>query len=209
MNRRIVPALALAPLIPVIATAADPAPAAAPAAASNYASIEIGDLIAKVARRTGKQFIVDPRVRAEVPLIGLNADSVDYPRLLAILSVHMFAAYEANGIVRVVPDAGARQMPTQVRTEIDAATPDDEWVTLLVSAKNSCAAYAVPILRPLMPQAAHLAAAPQGNSLVIVDHAVNARRIADAFRRIDSATPPGQKCEGTPFSKKDSKSDSK
>ena len=74
MNRRIVPALALALLIPVIATAADPAPAAAPAAASNHASIEIGDLIAKVARRTGKQFIVDPRVRAEVPLIGLNAD---------------------------------------------------------------------------------------------------------------------------------------
>jgi general secretion pathway protein D len=206
MKHRIVPALALALLIPVLAPAADPAPAAAPAAAKNYSSIEIGDLIAKVAKRTGKQFIVDPRVRAEVPLIGLNPDRVDYPGLLSILSVHMFAAYEAGGIVRVVPDAGARQLPIPVTTEIDPATPDDAWVTLLIQGKNSCAAHAVPVLRPMMPQAAHLAAAPQGNTLILVDHASNARRVADAFKRIDQATPPGQKCEGTPYpTKKDNK----
>jgi general secretion pathway protein D len=204
MSHRFVPALALALLIPTIANAADPAPQAA-AAAPNYATIEIGELIAKVAKRTGKQFIVDPRVRAEVPLIGLDADRVDYPKFLAILNVHMFAAYEAGGIVRVVPDAGARQLPIPVTTEIDPATPDDEWVTLLLQAKNSCAAYAVPILRPMMPQAAHLAAAPQGNTLVLVDHAANARRVADAFRRIDQATPPGQKCEATATPKKDGK----
>ena len=74
--------------------------------------------------------------------------------------------------------------------------PDERYVS---------ASYAVPILRPMMPQAAHLAAAPQGNTIVLVDHAANARRVADAFRRIDQATPPGQKCEGTPYPKKDSK----
>jgi hypothetical protein len=61
----------------------------------------------------------------------------------------------------------------------------------------------------MMPQAAHLAAAPQGNTLVLVDHAANARRVADAFRRIDQATPPGQKCEAAPSSKKDSRPESK
>src|SRR5688572_17165119 len=181
MNHRLVPALALALLIPMTAIAADPAPAAATASATNYASVEIGDLIARVAKRTGKQFIVDPRVRAEVPLAGLDVERVDYARLLSILNIHAFAAYEAGDIVRVLPDAGARQMPTPVTTEIDPATPDDQWVTLLLQAKNSCAAYAVPILRPMMPQAAHLAAAPQGNTLVLVDHAANARRVADAF----------------------------
>lgn len=107
MKHRFVPALALALLIPMIANSADPAPLAA-AAAPSYATIEIGELIAKVARRTGKQFIVDPRVRAEVPLIGLDADRVDYPELLAILNINMFATYEAGGLIRVVPDANAR-----------------------------------------------------------------------------------------------------
>ena len=203
MTHRIVPATALALLIPLCAAAADPAPA--PAAAPNYAIIEIGELIAKVARRTGKQFIVDPRVRADVPLIGLDADRVDYPRLLAILNVNMFATYEAGGLVRVVPDANARQLPIPVTSEVPAKALDDELVTVMLTPKNMCTAQAVPVLRPLMPQAAHMAAYPLSNTLVISDRAANARRLVDMVERLDKAAPAGQKCpEWTPV-----KSDSK
>jgi general secretion pathway protein D len=203
MNKRIVPALALALLIPLIAPAADPAPAAA---APSYATIDIGELIAKVARRTGKQFIVDPRVRAEVPLIGLDVDRIDYPKLLAILNVNMFATYESGGLVRVVPDANARQLPIPVTTEVPAKALDDELVTVMLQPKNMCSSQAVPVLRPLMPQAAHLASYPLSNTLVISDHAANVRRIVDMVERLDKAAPVGQKCtEWTSTPKSDSK----
>lgn len=191
MSHRIVPALALALLIPMIATAADPAPAAA---GPNYATIEIGDLIARVAKRTGKQFIVDPRVRAEVPLIGLDADRVDYPRLLAILNVHLFATYEAGGVVRVVPDANARQLPIPVTSDVPAKALDDELVTVMLTPKNMCTVQAVPVLRPLMPQAAHMASYPLSNTLILSDRAANVRRIVDMVERLDKAAPAGQKC---------------
>jgi general secretion pathway protein D len=205
MSHRIAPALALALLIPMISTAADPAPTAAPAASSSYATIEIGDLIAKVAKRTGKQFIVDPRVRAEVPLIGLDADRVDYPRLLAILNVHMFATYESGGLVRVVPDANARQFPIPVTSDVPAKALDDELVTVILTPKNMCTAQAVPVLRPLMPQAAHMAAYPLSNTLVISDRAANARRLVDLVERLDRAAPAGQKCPEWSAPKSDSK----
>ncbi len=57
-----------------------------------------------------------------------------------------------------------------------------------------CVAHAVPVLRPLMPQAAHLAASAQSNTLIISDHAANARRIIDMVERLDKAAPAGQKC---------------
>jgi|GEM_PF-1446524 general secretion pathway protein D len=205
MNHRIVPALALALLIPIGATAADPAPAAAPAAASDYASIDIGDLIARVAKRTGKQFIVDPRVRAEVPLIGLDVDRIDYPKLLAILNVHLFAAYESGGMVRVVPDANSRQLPVPLTSEVPSKALDDELVTVMLQPKNMCSAQAVPVLRPLMPQAAHLAAYPLSNTLVISDRAANARRILDMVERLDKAAPAGQKCPEWASAKTDPK----
>jgi len=185
--------------LPVVASAAEPAtpPCTASANSSGY-DIEIADLIASVSKRTGKQFIIDPRVRAQVSGVGLDMNKVDYPKLLAILNIHQFAAYESNGIVKILPDAGARQLPIPVTTEVPAKALDDEYVTVMFQAKNMCSAQAVPILRPLMPQSAHLAASPQANTLVISDRAANARRIIDMAERLDKAAPGGQKCPAEP-----------
>jgi general secretion pathway protein D len=193
MHRSLTLAVVLA--LPVVASAADPAvPPCAASPGTAGPDIDMADLIDKVARRTGKQFIIDPRVRAQVPRAGLDYDKVDYGRLLAILTVHQFAAYESNGVVKIVPDAIARQLPIPVTTEVPAKALDDEYVTVMFQAKNMCTAQAVPVLRPLMPQAAHLAAFPQANTLLISDHAGNARRIVDMAERLDKAAPAGQKC---------------
>ena len=197
-------ALAMALALPMLVSAAEPA--SSPSVASSNpsdAGMELTDLIDKVAKRTGKQFIVDPRVRAIVSNSGIDLEKVDYGRLLAILTIHQFAAYESNGVVRVVPDASARQLPIPVTTEVPAKALDDEYVTVMIQAKNMCAAHSVPVLRPLMPQAAHLAAFPQANTLFISDHAGNARRIIDMVERLDKAAPAGQKCAESSSAKGD------
>jgi general secretion pathway protein D len=185
-----------------MASSAEPAaaPCVAAANATDDYGIEMIDLIDQVAKRTGKQFIVDPRVRAVVAKAGLDLEKVDYAKLLAILTIHQFAAYESNGVVKVLPDASARQLPIPVSTDIPASTLDDEYVTVMLTAKNMCMAQAVPVLRPLLPQAAHMAAFVQSNTLIISDHAANARRIVDMVERLDKASPAGQKCpaEGKP-----------
>ena len=177
------------------AWAAEPVTSTCAAASSESDfGIELTDLIGQVAKRTGKQFIVDPRVRAIVSKTGIDLEKVDYPKLLAILTIHQFSAYESNGVVKVLPDASARQLPIPVTTDVPAKALDDEYVTVLFQAKNMCTAHAVPVLRPLMPQAAHLAAFAQANTLLISDHAANARRIIDMAERLDKAAPAGQKC---------------
>jgi len=201
-------ALAVALALPVAVFAAEPVTSPCTASASSSGSdVELAELIGKVAKRTGKQFIIDPRVRAQVCNIGLDVDKVDYAKLLAILTIHQFAAYESNGVVKVLPDASARQLPIPVTNDVPAKALDDEYVTVMFQAKNMCAAQAVPVLRPLMPQAAHLAAFPQANALLISDHAGNARRIIDMAERLDKATPAGQKCapEMWPPAKSESK----
>lgn len=179
-------ALATALALPLMASAAE--------SAATSEGVELTGLIDKVAKRTGKQFIVDPRVRAQVPNAGLDLDKVDYAKLLAIFTVYNFSAYESNGVVKVVPDANARQLPIPVTTDVPAKALDDEYVTVMFQAKNMCASQAVPVLRPLMPQAAHLAGFPQANMLLISDRAANARRIIEMAERLDKAAPAGQKC---------------
>jgi general secretion pathway protein D len=158
-------------------------------------TIELQDLIAKVAKRTDTQFVVDPRVRADVPLTGIDVERMDYAKLLTILTVNGVTGYRQGEFVVLVPAANARQLPTKVYGDTNFKELDEEFVTLVMQGKNACSAYAVPILRPLMPQEAHLAADPYSNTLILSDRASNARRLADLFARIDKAAPPGRGCQ--------------
>jgi general secretion pathway protein D len=160
---------------------------------SNLRGAEINDLIERVAKRTGRQFIVDPRVRGDVPLTGFDLDRLDYDKLLAILSVNQYAVYSSAGLLIVAPDTSSRQFPMAVTTAVPAKALDNEMVSLVLEVKQACAAHLVPVLRPLMPQSAHLAALPP-NILVVVDRAGNARRIVDMAGMIDKAAPAGERC---------------
>jgi general secretion pathway protein D len=188
-------ACALVLLLPVSTPAAEET-AVSRESGSKVSSVrgaEINDLIERVAKRTGKQFIVDPRVRGELPLTGFDLDRLDYDKLLVILNVNQYVVYSSAGLLVVAPDAGSRQFPTTVSSAVPASTLDNELVTLVVEVKRACASHMVPVLRPLMPQAAHLSALPP-NMLMIVDRAANARRIVDMADRIDKAAPPGERC---------------
>ncbi|HEY6125261.1 MAG TPA: hypothetical protein VIV63_11480 [Steroidobacteraceae bacterium] len=188
-------AFALLLVMPGLAPAAEEKASASDktVCADTFKDVDIRELIEKVAKRTGKQFVIDPRVRAGIPLVGLTENDVDYARLLAILTLHQFVAYESGGVVKVTVDAVSRQLPIPVTSEVPPKALDDELVSLVIQVKSACAAHLVPIVRPLMPQSAHLAAMSP-NALVIVDRAANARRVVEVIERLDKAAPTGQKC---------------
>jgi len=182
--------------LPLAATAQDSAPRESQS--SRGGGIDLGELLDRYARRTGRKFIVDPRVRASVDLAGIDAGQLTQEQLLAILRVHQFVAVTDHDLTVIVPDANARQMTVPTFTDLKFSALDDELVTVLMEPKNACSAQLVPVLRPLMPQAAHLAADVQSNTLIINDRAANARRIGALIERLDRAAPAGRKCEAAP-----------
>jgi general secretion pathway protein D len=151
-------------------------------------SVPVAELIATVAKRTGKTFIVDPRVQGEAVLIGSDPAKIDYAELLSVLQVHGFAAVERGGVVRVIPDANVRQSPVAIVTGKESH-PDAEFVTKTFTLKNVPAALLVPILRPLIPQMGHLVAFPCTNMLVLVDTFGNVQRIEKLVQTLDVGGP--------------------
>jgi len=154
----------------------------------NYRNVDIGTVIEAVSAVTGKNFIVDPRVKATVTMVSntpLSADAF-YEAFLSILQVYGFVALPAGDIVKILPDANARQMPA-LDLPGAAGPVGDDIVTQVINVKNVQAAQLVPILRPLIPQYGHLAAHPASNMLIISDRAANVNRMLRIIRRIDSA----------------------
>ncbi len=153
----------------------------------NFRDVDLAQVVEAVAAVTGKRFIMDPRVRAQVTLISPTPMPPDqlYETFLSILQVHGFVAVPAgDNLVKIIPDANMRQVPANDLP--NRVNPDsDEIVTQVVPVRNINAAQLVPILRPLMPQQAHLVASQGGNALILSDRASNVNRIMRIIQRID------------------------
>lgn len=150
---------------------------------------EIGAVIETVGRITGRNFVVDPRVKGRVSVVSpqpLTPQEV-YQVFLSLLEVNGFAAVEQGPVVKIVPDVNARQSATPVFTgdsDADGAT----LVTRVLRVENVPAAQLVPVLRPLVPQNGHVAAYPETNMLVISDTAANVARLSRIVASIDRPT---------------------
>ena len=157
-----------------------------PTITPNYREADIRQIVEAVGEVTGRNFILDPRVNAKVTMLSSTPMSPDafYEAFLSILQVNGYIATTTGNVIKIVPDASARQYAGLLSTENAAA---DDIVTQVVHVENVGAAQLVPILRPLIPQYGHLAAHPGSNMLIISDRASNVNRMLRIIRRIDQA----------------------
>src|SRR5688500_11658289 len=130
-------------------------------------TVELAPLLERVERAANKQFLLDGRVGPQIYLAGVEPNDVTYPMLLSILRANGFAAFESEGRVNIVPEAEIRFHAPVVQAD-DASIPADLIVTRVLTAANIEVVYLVPMLRPLLPQSAHLAAHMNSNRLLIM-----------------------------------------
>ena len=179
----------IAALLAAAAAASAQQPAPGQRITPNFKDADITQVIEAVAAATGKNVIIDPRVRAQVTMLSQTSmtPAEFYEAFLALLQVHGFAAVPSGKMLKIIPDANMRTMPGRDLPGRVSAT-SDELVTQVVSVTNVSAAQLVAILRPLMPQNAHLAAYPASNMLILSDRANNVNRMLRIIRRIDQSS---------------------
>ncbi|NNE59460.1 MAG: type II secretion system secretin GspD [Woeseia sp.] len=157
-----------------------------PTITPNYKDADLRQIVEAVGEVTGKNFLLDPRVDAKVTMLSSTPMSPDafYEAFLSILEVHGFVAIPSDDLIKILPNASARQYPAYSST---SGAGGDDLVTQVIQVKNVGAAQLVPILRPLIPQYGHLAAHPGSNMLIISDRAANVMRMLSIIRRIDQS----------------------
>ncbi len=157
----------------------------------NIHNADIQAFISQIAQMTGKNFVIDPRVRAkDVTVISntpLTSDEV-YQLFLSVLQVHGYAAVPAGDVIKIVTNTTAKQSNLPFTTRNKGG---EQLVTEVIPVDNTPVEELVPVLRPLVPQYGHLAAVGSANALIISDHANNVRRIRAIVRQLDSADNDG------------------
>jgi general secretion pathway protein D len=155
----------------------------------NLKDADIQSLIQTVSSITGKNFIVDPRVKGKVTVVASDPMSEEevYEVFLSVLRVHGFAAVPSGDVIKIVPEANAKQdsIPNAGQQGLPGR---DQMVTLVIPLENVAAAQLVPVLRPLVPPQGHLAAYSPTNVLIVSDRAANVDRLRQIIKRVDLAS---------------------
>lgn len=147
----------------------------------------IVDVIDIVSRSTGKRFLLDYRVPARIVTGPGGHSDMDFGTFLTVLANNGLAAVETGAHVTVMPTAMVRQVQTPV-VPVGATAPADAWVTRVFLVEHVPAPQLVPVLRPLLPTSAHLAAQANSNALIVVDRFANTERLRAVIAALDVPT---------------------
>ncbi|MCP3687074.1 MAG: type II secretion system secretin GspD [Gammaproteobacteria bacterium] len=151
----------------------------------NFSDADLVAVINSVSQITGKNFIIDPRVKGKVTVVSskpLNEEEV-YNVFLSILQVHGFATVPTAYAIKIIPDATAKQSAAPFTNKKN--TPEDQLITRVLKINYINAAQLVPILRPLIAQQGHLAAYAATNVLIVSDRAANIRKVERIIAQMD------------------------
>jgi len=160
-------------------------PASAKEVTLNFKNADIRAFIEFVSGFSGKNFLVDNRVKGNITIVSPTpiSDKEAYEVFLSVLEVNGFATVPSGSVVKIVPRAESKQKSIPVSAS--RAVDDDAMITQVIRLKYADGQQLVGLLRPLISPNSHLVAYPRGNMLLMTDTASNIRRIQSVIRLID------------------------
>ncbi len=155
----------------------------------NFNNAEIESVARTMAVITGRDVVVDPRVKGTINLQTDRAiaPAAAFNQFAAALRLQGFAVVQADGLYKIVPEADAKLQSSTVTTSIGAAAnlSGNQIVTQVFKLNYETANNLLPVLRPLIAPNNTINVNPGNNSLVITDYAENMRRLARIVAALD------------------------
>ena len=154
----------------------------------NFVGAEIEAVARTMANITGRNVVVDPRVKG---LINLSTERPVSPaaalnQFAAVLRLQGFSLVDTGGLYKIVPEADAKLQGNVVNAGPASRLPaSNTVVTQIFRLNHESANNLVPVLRPLIGPNNTINVNPGNNSLVITDYADNLQRIGRIISALD------------------------
>jgi general secretion pathway protein D len=149
--------------------------------ALNFQDVELPVLAKFVSEVTGRNFILDDRVRGRVTVISPTRITPDEAYLVfqSVLQVKGFTTVPSGAFVKIVPARDAASGP-------GGGHAGDEVVTRVLPLRHAEVGAVLPALQPLVSKDGLLTAYPPTNSLIAVDTGANVERLAGLLGELDA-----------------------
>jgi len=154
----------------------------------NFVGAEIEAVARTMATITGRNVVVDPRVRGTINLATERpvSPAAALNQFAAVLRLQGFSLVDTGGLYKIVPEADAKLQGQVVNAgNVDRLQTSNQIVTQIFRLNHESANNLVPVLRPLIGPNNTINVNPGNNSLVITDYADNLQRIGRIISALD------------------------
>ena len=155
----------------------------------NFTNAEIEAVARTMATLTGRNVVVDPRVKGTITLTteGPASPARAYNLFLTTLRMQGFTVVQSDGLDKIVPEAEAKLQGGSVAVTDTGSTgaAGNLLVTQIIKLQHENANNLVGVLRPLINPNNPINVNPGTNSLVITDYADNLRRLSRIVAALD------------------------
>ena len=155
----------------------------------NFANADIEAVARTMATITGRNVVVDPRVKGQLNLVTERAvtPAAAFQQFLAALRLQGYTVVEAAGLYKVVPEADAKLQGGSVSVAQPGSSgpAGGQIVTQIFKLNYESAGNLVPVLRPLISPNNTINVNPGTNALVITDYADNLQRLGKIIAAMD------------------------
>jgi len=103
----------------------------------DFNNVDISVFIKFISELTGKNFVVDQKVKGAVSIISPSKISIEeaYRVFESVLEVHGYSTVKAGKVIKIVPSPAARSKNIETMFKDEARSPEDKLVTQLVHLK--------------------------------------------------------------------------
>ena len=153
----------------------------------DFDNVDIGVLVKFVSELTGKNFIIDDKVKGKITIMSPKKIPVEevYKVFLSVLEINGFTVVPSSNMVKIIPSALAREKGLETRTKKDPASPEDRMVTQIIPLERANPDEVKRILDPIVPKTGSVLSYPPAGMLVITDYLSNIKRIQEIITALD------------------------
>jgi len=155
----------------------------------DFDNADIRVVIKHISEITGRNFLVDEKVRGNVTIITpakIRMRDV-YQVLLSLLHTYGFAVVPSGKVMKIVPlrEASRSGVPTFSLEKYKGLLTSDRIVTAFIHLAHADASALAGLLRPLAAREGNLAAYRPANALILTDTEANVRRLMSIIKSVD------------------------
>ena len=153
----------------------------------DFNNVDISVFIKFISELTGKNFVIDQRVKGKVTIISPSKISVGeaYKVFESVLDVHGFATVETGKLIKIIPSPDARTKNIETRTRAKGDSDDDQVVTQLMPLRYADPNEIKRLFTPMVSKSSVILSYDPTNTLIITDNYSNIARLMKILKTID------------------------
>jgi len=136
---------------------------------------------------TGKNFVIDNRVKGNVTIISPTKLSIDeaYQVFESVLDINGFATVKSGKIIKIIPASNAKSDNLNTKTAIPSESPRDKIVTRIIPLEYASADELKTLFKPLIPKGSVILSYRDTNMLIITATLSSIKRLLKIIKTID------------------------